>query len=97
MINKDEWGNTQYYKFNSANWSVSTNHSGKMSILMTVNLPSEPSETSQQDTPDLPEPGFGWTQYAEKINGRFAMVGFVALLVTELVTNQDFITWLGLR
>ena len=64
---------------------------------MTVNLPSDPSETSQQDAPDLPEPGFGWTQYAEKINGRFAMVGFVALLATELFTKQDFITWLGLR
>lgn len=64
---------------------------------MTVNSPSDPSKPSQQDTPDLPAPGFGWTQYAEKINGRFAMVGFVALLVTELFTQQDFITWLGLR
>ena len=64
---------------------------------MTVNLPSEPSETLQQNTSNLPEPGFGWTQYAEKINGRFAMIGFVALLITELFTKQDFITWLGLR
>lgn len=64
---------------------------------MTVNLPSESSETSQQDTSEPSEPGFGWTQYAEKINGRFAMVGFIALLVTELFTKQDFITWLGLR
>lgn len=41
-------------------------------------------------------PSFGWNAYAERINGRFAMVGFVALLLVELVTHQDFFTWLGL-
>ena len=44
-----------------------------------------------------PEPAFGWTAYAEQINGRFAMVGFVALLILEVFTHQDFFTWLGLR
>jgi hypothetical protein len=50
--------------------------------------PVEPTQT---------EPGFGWTSYAETINGRFAMVGFVALLILEFFTHQDFFTWLGLR
>ncbi|MEB3314014.1 MAG: chlorophyll a/b-binding protein [Cyanobacteriota bacterium] len=44
-----------------------------------------------------PAPAFGWTAYAERLNGRFAMVGFVLLLLLELVTGQDFFTWLGLR
>ena len=44
-----------------------------------------------------PDPAFGWTQYAEQINGRFAMAGFVLLLVLEFFTKQDLITWLGLR
>ena len=44
-----------------------------------------------------PEPAFGWTPYAEQINGRFAMIGFVALLILEFFTHQDFFTWLGLR
>ncbi|MBD2020592.1 chlorophyll A-B binding protein [Leptolyngbya sp. FACHB-36] len=44
-----------------------------------------------------PEPAFGWTAYAEQINGRFAMLGFVALLLLETFTGQDLITWLGLR
>jgi Chlorophyll A-B binding protein len=43
------------------------------------------------------EPSFGWNVYAEQVNGRFAMVGFVLLLLLELVTGQDLLTWLGLR
>jgi hypothetical protein len=43
------------------------------------------------------EPSFGWNAYAELVNGRFAMVGFVLLLLLELVTGQDLWTWLGLR
>ncbi|HHP7244995.1 MAG TPA: chlorophyll a/b-binding protein [Elainellaceae cyanobacterium] len=43
------------------------------------------------------EPAFGWTPYAETINGRFAMIGFTALIILELVTHQDFFTWLGIR
>jgi Chlorophyll A-B binding protein len=44
-----------------------------------------------------PAPSFGWNAYAERVNGRFAMMGFVLLLVLELVTGQDLWTWLGLR
>lgn len=44
-----------------------------------------------------PEPAFGFTAYAEQINGRFAMLGFVILLILELFTHQDLFTWLGLR
>jgi hypothetical protein len=54
--------------------------------------------TPKSSTPKDPKaPGFGWTQYAEQLNGRFAMVGLVSLLVLEAVTQQDVITWLGLR
>ena len=42
-------------------------------------------------------PAFGWNTYAERINGRFAMVGFVILLLLELFTHQDLFSWLGLR
>lgn len=50
-----------------------------------------------EETPPQPEPAFGWNDYAERINGRFAMIGFVALLLLEFFTHQDLFTWLGLR
>lgn len=54
--------------------------------------PNSPDPT----LPTPPEPAFGWTCYAELINGRFAMIGFAALLVLELVTGKSFWSWLGL-
>jgi hypothetical protein len=55
------------------------------------------SEPLNQAPGNQPEPAFGWTAYAEQINGRFAMLGFVALLLLEAFTEQDLLTWLGLR
>ncbi|MEG4841836.1 chlorophyll a/b-binding protein [Microcoleus sp. B9-D4] len=62
---------------------------------MTAQTPPSPKPTTP-NTPK-PEPTFGWNAYAEQINGRFAMVGFVGLLLLEFFTRQDFFTWLGLR
>ena len=36
----------------------------------------------------------GWTKYAEKMNGRFAMIGFVSLLIMEVVTGHGVVGWL---
>lgn len=61
---------------------------------------SEEMPASQVPAPeptDQPDPAFGWTSYAEIINGRFAMIGFIALLILELFTRQDFFTWIGWR
>lgn len=57
------------------------------------------SEEQNTPTPDesTPEaPAFGWNAYAEKINGRFAMIGFVLLLLLEVITGQSFWSWIGL-
>ncbi|MEM7793643.1 MAG: chlorophyll a/b-binding protein [Cyanobacteria bacterium P01_C01_bin.118] len=51
---------------------------------------------ASQSSTSADAPGFGWTTYAERINGRFAMVGFLALLLLEFFTRQDFFTWIGL-
>jgi hypothetical protein len=59
-------------------------------------MTTEPKKSLPADY-NKPEPTFGWTPYAEQLNGRFAMLGFVALLIVEFFTRQDLITWLGLR
>ena len=53
----------------------------------------QPPPTSAT-TPD--EPNFGWSAYAERINGRFAMVGFVAVLIIEALSHDTFLHWAGL-
>ncbi len=47
-------------------------------------------------TPKLIEPKFGFHDYAERLNGRAAMIGFVITLVIEYVTGKGLLTWLGL-
>ncbi len=55
--------------------------------------PSSPAATSAT-TNDVP--AFGWSAYAERVNGRFAMVGFVAVLVIEALSGDTFLHWAGL-
>lgn len=37
---------------------------------------------------------FGFNEYAEKLNGRLAMIGFVSALALEIVTGQGVVGWL---
>ena len=39
---------------------------------------------------------FGWNSYSEKINGRFAMLGFLAIILIELISQQSFLNWAGI-
>ena len=45
-------------------------------------------------TTDIPE--FGWSGYAERINGRFAMIGLLAILLIEAITRISFLEWAGI-
>jgi len=40
------------------------------------------------------EPQFGLTQHAELLNGRLAMVGFLALLLLEVATGHGVVGFL---
>ncbi len=40
-------------------------------------------------------PRVGFTEYAERLNGRLAMIGFVGLIVLEVLTGHGLIGWLN--
>jgi hypothetical protein len=45
-------------------------------------------------TGDVPD--FGWSAYAERVNGRFAMLGFSAVVLIETLSRDSFLHWAGL-
>jgi len=60
-----------------------------------ADLAPEPAPRSTSATTG-DQPAFGWSAYAERVNGRFAMVGFVAVLLVELISHDTFLHWAGL-
>ena len=43
-----------------------------------------------------PDAGWGFHERAEKLNGRMAMIGFVAALATELISGEGLLRTIGL-
>ena len=39
---------------------------------------------------------FGWSSYSEITNGRFAMIGLLAIILIELLSQQPFLKWAGI-
>ncbi len=39
---------------------------------------------------------FGWSNYSEITNGRFAMIGFLAIILIELISQKSFLNWAGI-
>lgn len=64
-----------------------------------IEQPEESNSNSANMSPSAtsPEiPSFGWSAYAERINGRFAMIGLTAVIFIEALTSQTFLSWAGL-
>ncbi len=57
-------------------------------------LPEKRPPNKSATTPD--EPSFGWSAYAERVNGRFAMIGFIAILIIEAFSQNSFLHWAGI-
>jgi hypothetical protein len=53
-----------------------------------------PARATSATTGDVP--AFGWSGYAERVNGRFAMLGFAAVLLIEAFSRDTFLHWAGL-
>ena len=39
---------------------------------------------------------FGCSYYSEITNGRFAMLGFLAVILIELISQKSFLDWAGI-
>jgi hypothetical protein len=55
------------------------------------------TEPQPTQTPKLEDPKFGFNDYAERLNGRAAMIGFVITRLIEYLTGQGLLSWLGLQ
>lgn len=55
------------------------------------------TEPQPTQTPKLEEPKFGFNDYAERLNGRAAMIGFVLAIAIEYFTGKGLLSWLGLK
>ena len=49
-----------------------------------------------QDTLEENKYVFGWGQYSEITNGRFAMIGFAAIILIEIISKKSFLDWAGI-
>ena len=75
-----------------------------------TNLENESSIEQHKDAVDITEDNkfdeksidiedeyqFGWSSYSEITNGRFAMIGFLAIILIELFSRQSFLKWSGI-
>jgi hypothetical protein len=54
------------------------------------------SQPEPSQAPNIEEPKFGFNDYAEKLNGRAAMLGLIIALAIEYFSGKGLLTWLGL-
>ncbi len=57
---------------------------------------NQPSEVNKQPIEAEDKYKFGWSSYSEITNGRFAMLGFLAIILIELFSQKSFFSWAGI-
>ena len=58
------------------------------------NTGSNKLDAKSKDIEDIYK--FGWSSYSEITNGRFAMIGFLAIILIEFFSQQSFLKWAGI-
>ena len=61
-----------------------------------INEQIEDNQLDEKSIEIKDEYKFGWSTYSEITNGRFAMIGFLAILLIELFSKQSFLKWAGI-
>ena len=80
--------------------SLSDNDESSMINLENEN---EGDDTTKKNTKNLNKDydpsndyNFGWNRYSEITNGRFAMIGFLSILIIEILSQKTFFSWAGI-
>ena len=61
-----------------------------------INEQTEDNKLDEKSIDFESEYKFGWSSYSEITNGRFAMIGFLAIILIELFSKQSFLKWAGI-
>ena len=61
-----------------------------------INEQTEENKLDEKSIDIEGEYQFGWSSYSEITNGRFAMIGFLAIILIELFSRQSFLKWSGI-
>ena len=61
-----------------------------------INEQIEDNKLDEKTTEIKDEYKFGWSSYSEITNGRFAMIGFLAIILIELFSKQSLLKWAGI-
>jgi len=61
-----------------------------------INEQTEDNKLEKKSIDIQEEYKFGWSSYSEITNGRFAMIGFLAIILIELLSQQSFLKWAGI-
>ena len=61
-----------------------------------INEQTEENKLDEKSSDIEDEYQFGWSSYSEITNGRFAMIGFLAIILIELFSQQSFLKWAGI-
>ena len=61
-----------------------------------INENTEDNQLDEKSKDIEEEYQFGWSSYSEITNGRFAMIGFIAIILIEFFSQQSFLKWAGI-
>ena len=90
MNSKEEQTNSEVTNLENE----SSNEKQKNANYINENTGDNTLDEKSKDIED--EYKFGWSSYSEITNGRFAMIGILAIILIELFSQQSFLKWAGI-
>ena len=87
---------TEEDDFNKNNEEETNEESINRENIIAENINSDDNKIEANSMGTEEKYRFGWSDYSEVTNGRFAMLGFLALILIELFSQQTFLAWAGI-